>query len=382
MNTHEALGRLVVRGYRSIREIDLELTTGVTVLIGANGSGKSNLVGALELISRIWDDSFQEHVTARGGMSGLLFEGETGPAPGALIEIHSSPDAEDCVNGYRVELRPTDDDAALLTESMLFHDRRAYERPYVRHLGTGRSSRARRVAEVSDDPKEVAFARHITPLLAGCRVYHFDDVGPSAPVKGWSTVGDDVALRSDAENIAAYLLRIRQDHPLHYRRIVAAIRHVTPFFDDFVLVPSPGERVRLRWRQRGLDRTFMAREASDGTLRFLCLATLLLGPDRPATIILDEPELGLHPAAIALLAEMVHDAGRDGHRVILATQSVPLLSQFHLDEIAVLNRVDGATTVNRPDAERLTGFLEEYSVGEIWEMNLLGGRPARREGRR
>ena len=173
---------------------------------------------------------------------------------------------------------------------------------------------------------------------------------------------------------------MRNDHPRHYQRIVSAVRHVTPFFDDFVLVPDPSERIRLRWKQRGLDRTFLAHEASDGTLRFICLATLLLGPDLPATVVLDEPELGLHPAAIGLLAEMTHIAGRNGHKVILATQSVPLLSHFALEEVVVLERVDGATQATRPDRAALEGFLEDYSTGSLWEMNLLGGRPAR-EGR-
>ncbi|BDA64254.1 AAA family ATPase [Actinomyces capricornis] len=378
-----ALGRLVVTGLKSMRSVALEPTTGVTVLIGANGAGKSNLVGALELISRIWDDSFQEYVAAQGGMSALVFEDSSGTAELTRIEVYSSPDAEDCLGGYRVDLRADDDDAAVLSESMLFHNRRRYpDRPYDKQLGSSRSSRARRIAEESTDPKLVAFANHITPLLAGCRVFHFDDVSPNAPVKGWSTVGDDVSLRMDAENIAAYLLRVRQEHPRHYQRIVSAIRHVTPFFDDFVLVPNQAGRIRLRWRQRGLDRTFLAREASDGTLRFMCLATLLLGPDLPATVVLDEPELGLHPSAIALLAEMARMAGDRGHRVILATQSVPLLSHFSLEEVAVLDRADGATTVIRPDSKQLSGFLEEFSVGTMWEMNLLGGRPSHSEGDR
>ena len=199
-------------------------------------------------------------------------------------------------------------------------------------------------------------------------------------MKGWSTVGDDLALRSDAENIAAYLHRVSREHPGHYKRIVAAIRRVTPFFDDFVLRPDPSERIRLRWKQRGLDRTFLAREASDGTLRFICLAALLLGPDLPATVVLDEPELGLHPAAIDLLAEMARVAGRNGHRGLLATQSVPLVSHFDLGEIVVLDRVDGATEASRPDEAFLAAFLENYSTGNLWEMNLLGGRPAK-EGR-
>lgn len=378
--TDAALGRLVITGLRSMRSVELEPRTGVTVLIGANGAGKSNLVGALELVSRIWDDSFQEYVTSLGGMSALIFEDESGPAPLTRIEVYSSPNEEDCLGGYRVDLRADDDDAVVLSESMLFHNRRLYpDRPYDQRLGSSHSSRARRIAQESSDPKLIAFAGHIAPLLEGCRVFHFDDVSPNAPVKGWSTVDDDVALRLNAENIAAYLLRVRQDHPQHYQRIVSAIRHVTPFFDDFVLVPNRAGRIRLRWRQRGLDRTFLAREASDGTLRFMCLATLLLGPDLPATVVLDEPELGLHPSAIGLLAEMARSAGDNGHRVILATQSVPLLSHFSLEEVAVLDRVDGATALTRPDSEQLAGFLEEFSVGTMWEMNLLGGRPSHAE---
>lgn len=374
------LRRLVVEGFRSISHVELELTTDVTVLIGANGSGKSNLVSALELVARIWDDSFQNYLLRRGGLDDLLLEDLEGRADQVLIELISDFDEMNHCNGYRVTLCPdigSEDGQAELHEHLLFQDSPARSRPYDEDLGTGTHSRLRQISQWAETSRRLRnFATYVRPLLEGCRVFHFDDVSADAPVKGWSSVGDDVMLRSDAGNIAAYLLRVRDEHPEHYRRIVAAVQQVTPFFDDFVLVPSSSERIRLRWRQRGLDRTFMAREASDGTLRFICLATLLLGPDLPETVVLDEPELGLHPAAIGLLMEMARVAGRNGHRIILATQSVPLLSHCDLDEIAVLDRVDGVTTVSRPDAEELAGFLEEYSAGTLWEMNLLGGRPS------
>ena len=374
------LGRLVVEGFRSIRRVELDLTTDVTVLIGANGSGKSNLVSALELVSRIWDDSFQEYLRRRGGVDNLLFEDDEGAAEHVLVEMMSEFDEQDHRNGYRVRLSSDDwneSGRAELHEWLLFQAGRNRNRPYDENLGFGSHSRVPRIAQADEPGKLRSFAAYVRPILEGCRVFHFDDVSSNAPVKGRSTVGDDITLRSDAENIAAYLLRVRDEHLEHYRRIVSAIRHVTPFFDDFVLVPDASGRIRLRWRQRGLDRTFLAHEASDGTLRFICLATLLLGPDLPATVVLDEPELGLHPAAIGLLAEMVHIAGRNGHKVILATQSVPLVSHFDLSEIVVLDRVDGATTANRPDAKELAAFLDDYSTGTLWEMNLLGGRPAR-----
>lgn len=374
-----ALGHLVVEGLGSIRRVELDLSTDVTVFIGANGSGKSNLVSALELVSRIWDDSFQEYLRKRGGVSNLFFEGDEGASEQISVEMCSEFNDDDQRNGYRAILRSNDwddSDSAELHEWLLFQVGRDRERPFSEDLGFGSRSRVPRIAQSTQSMRLHNFATYVRPILEGCRVFHFDDVSENAPVKSRSTVGDDVYLRSDAENIAAYLLKVRNDHPEHYQRIVSAVRHVTPFFDDFVLVPDPSERIRLRWRQRGLDRTFLAHEASDGTLRFICLATLLLGPDLPATVVLDEPELGLHPAAIGLLAEMTHIAGRNGHKVILATQSVPLLSHFALEEVVVLERVDGATQATRPDRAALEGFLEDYSTGSLWEMNLLGGRPA------
>ena len=369
-----------MEGFRSIRRVDLDLTTDVTVLIGANGSGKSNLVSALELVSRIWDDSFQEYLRRRGGVDNLLFEDDEGTAERILIEMMSEFEEGHCRNGSRVTLREDDWDESgqsQLHEWLLFQAGRNRDKPYDENLGSGTRSRVPRFAQPEASGRLHNFAAYVRPILEGCRVFHFDDVSSNAPVKGRSTVGDDITLRSDAENIAAYLLRVRDEHPQHYRRIVSAIRRVTPFFDDFVLVPNAAERIRLRWKQRGLDRTFMAHEASDGTLRFICLATLLLGPDLPATVVLDEPGLGLHPAAIGLLAEMAHVAGRNGHRVILATQSVPLLSHFDLDAIVMLDRDNGATVASRSDQEELEAFLDDYSTGTLWEMNLLGGRPAR-----
>lgn len=373
------LEHLVVEGLGPIRRVELDLTTDITVLIGANGSGKSNLVNALELVARIWDDSFQDYLYRRGGISNILFEDGEGRAEHILIELLPGFNEDDRRSGYGVILAPDllgDSDRARIQEQRLFQTgsgRSDIQRSIFRH---GLRSSVRQIA---DSEEARRYVENLTPVLEGCRVFHFDDVSGDAPAKGWSTVGDDLSLRSDAENIAAYLLRVRGDHSRHYQRIVAAVRAAAPFFDDFVLEPSSNERIRLRWRQRGLDRTFLAREASDGMLRFICLATLLLGPDRPATIILDEPELGLHPAAIHLLAEMVRIAGRNGHKVILATQSVSLVSHFELSEIVIVDRVDGATAVHRPDEDLLKAFLDDYSTGTPWEMNLLGGRPSHTE---
>lgn len=215
------LEHLLVEGLGSIRHLELELTSDVTVLIGVNGSGKTNLVSALELVSRIWDDSFQEYLRRRGGISNLLFEDEEDRAERIRIELMSGFDEDDRRNGYRVALQ-TDDVSgsgrAELHEWLLFQAGRHRRRPYDEYLGFGTQSRVRRIAESEISGKLRNFAAYVRPVLEGCRVFHFDDVSHNAPVKGRSIVGDDLSLRSDAENIAAYLHRVQREHPEHYRR--------------------------------------------------------------------------------------------------------------------------------------------------------------------
>jgi predicted ATPase len=211
-------------------------------------------------------------------------------------------------------------------------------------------------------------------------VFHFHDTSVRSPIKQLVPTADNIALRNDGGNLAAVLLDLAESgdgaKQVAYRRIIASIRAVAPFFRDFVLRPEGQDRVRLRWRQVDADTVSSADQMSDGTLRFICLVTLLLQPELPAVVVLDEPELGLHPFAIVQLADLLGQAARRS-QVAFATQSVTLLGQFRLDQVIVVERQDGASVFRRPDAAALTEWLTKYSVGELWEKNLLGGRPTR-----
>ena len=207
-------------------------------------------------------------------------------------------------------------------------------------------------------------------------VYHFHDTSATAKIKFPGDIEDNVELRDDASNLAAFLYLLRERHPAHYQKIVRSIQLVAPFFDNFDLKPSRlnPEKIRLEWREKGSDAYFNAHALSDGTLRFMCLATLLQMPDPPATILIDEPELGLHPYAITLLAALLRSAATHT-QVIVSTQSVTLVNQFKPDDLVVVERQDNQSVFRRPDAQALAEWLEDYSVGELWEKNLLGGRP-------
>lgn len=351
------LESIEIEGFTSIRSATVRLGQ-LNVLVGANGAGKSNFVHAFDLLGRIVANDLSFFVGLNGGAAALLHSATGG-------------------SGMRLRLdMPPDDYQAVLVPAA--NDDLIFERETVSSRTIGRGNRETRLNAAAEETGPTSAAGRALRLLAGCRVYHFHDTSRSAPVKQFVPTADNIALRNDAGNLAAFLLAMSssEDKPgwTAYRRIVGAIRQVAPFFRDFVLQPEQADRIRIRWRQTDSDAVFSADQMSDGTLRFVCLATLLLQPDLPALVVLDEPELGLHPYAIVQLAQLLRQAATRS-QVLLATQSVTLMNQFGVEDLIVVERVDGASAFSRPDADKLTGWLAEYSLGELWEKNLIGGRP-------
>ncbi len=210
--------------------------------------------------------------------------------------------------------------------------------------------------------------------------YHIHDTSDSAGIKQRHGINDNAYLRSDARNLAAFLYLLKEQHPTHYQRIVKTIRLVAPFFGDFLLRPQPDnkDQIELEWVENGADIPFKAHHLSDGTLRFICLATVLMQPQdlQPETILIDEPELGLHPFAIKLLASILRATSKK-RQVIVSTQSPDLLNEFEAEDVIVADRGQGWTDLRRLEPSALASWLEEYSLGELWQKNILGGRPSR-----
>jgi predicted ATPase len=359
--------RVVIEGYASISAADVEIGD-VTVLVGANGAGKSNFISALDLLGRIVDERLSYEVGLRGGASALLHVGED-HSEQIRLRIDADADSSEFANAYEAVLvLAANDQLIFARETTSLHSVSHHPTPHGDSLvSAGRSES--RLSETS-----TPVSRYVRDILRGCRVYHFQDTSRDAPVKKTGYVSDNDYLKSDASNLAAFLLRMRRTDSKVYRRIVTAVKLNAPFFRDFHLVEEESGRIRLRWTQTNTDVIFPVEALSDGTLRYICLATLLLQPVPPALIALDEPELGLHPFAIHQLAELVRSAAVRS-QIILATQSVTLLNQFSLEDLVVVNRVKGDSVFERPDGERLRAWLDDYSLGELWEKNVLGGRP-------
>ena len=364
----ETVRSIEIEGHTSIRDAVVALGR-MNVLVGANGAGKSNFVRAMELLGRIVDGELGLFVASSGGADMLL--NRSGGARQIRLKL-SAPS-----NTYEAVLMPTLDDRLYFASETGALLGSGYPEPWVVPMGGGHSE-TQLHAEAAKAGRRGAVAAHIIETLAGCRVYHFHDTSSTSPIKSAGPTADNLWLHGDGRNVAATLARLRDsDHRADaaaYRRISGAVRLVAPFFREFVLKAERSDRIRLRWRDADSDTVFSAHQMSDGTLRFVCLATLLLQPSLPALLAVDEPELGLHPYAITQLAGLLRQAAVRS-QVLIATQSVTLINEFALEDIIVVERQHGGSTFSRPDPERLSAWLDDYSLGEIWQMNLIGGRP-------
>ena len=366
--TMPAVDSIRIRGFKSIRDLEVDLRP-VNVLIGANGSGKSNFIGAFSFLREIRSGRLQSYVTRAGGADRVLYFGSRRTTN---LSVHVF--FKDKVNEYEINLAPTADDLLSPNDTVSFLNKElGYERPYSWHL-TGRYGEAG--ISVSED----VIAQHVRRRLDGWRLYHLHDTGFHSPMKKTGDVDDNRFLREDGSNLAAFLYLLSQKHESSYRLIRRTVQLAAPFFDDFIVLPQKlnPDKIRLEWKHTGSDTYFDSSSLSDGTLRFMALATLLLQPVdlRPSVILLDEPELGLHPYAIAVLASLMQKASVDT-QIIVATQSPILLDYFEPEDVLVADRVNGETKLTRLNSEELSTWLEDYSLGQLWEKNWFGGRPVK-----
>lgn len=357
----KTLSHLTIKGYKSIQNCEMELKN-INILIGANGAGKSNFIGFFRFINQILDEKLQITVGSAGGADALLHFGrkETEVLEGGLRFGN---------NGYDFKLQATENNRMIFQKENLWWNMKGEFHPCYGHDETDFKERGRhgQVWEYS------------IPIIRNWRVYHFHDTSSSAKVKQIHNIHDNEYLREDARNLAAFLFRIKKEYEWHYKQIIKIIRLVAPFFGDFHLRPTPNnkDKIQLEWTEKNHDEPFTANVLSDGTLRFICLVTALLQPEdlaKPATILIDEPELGLHPYAINVLAGLIRSVSHD-NQIIISTQSVELINLFTVDDIIVVDKHHGASTFKRPNCETLQAWLDDYSLGELWNKNLLGGRP-------
>ena len=376
------LNKIELAGFKSIYEMKLELRP-LNVLIGANGAGKSNFISFFKLLNYIMSGYLQGYVGESGGADSLLYYGSkcTPQLSGTLYFTTNTGE-----NVYHLRLVSAAQDTLLFADEAISFTPKGYLVNSPVSLGAGHKetllSEKINESRVNVKSTKINFktAKVIKNIMDRWRVYHFHDTSPQVKIKKTGYIEDCNYLRHDAGNLAVFLYMLKQTKEQYYRRIVSTIRLMAPFFDDFELVPSKYNQnyILLNWKESGShpDLIFGPHQLSDGTLRMMALVTLLLQPELPNLIIIDEPELGLHPYAITVLASLLRSVSAKT-QIIVSTQSVTLIDQLKLDDLIVVDLKDNQSVFKRLSKQEFEVWLEEYSPGELWEKNVLGGRPSR-----
>ncbi len=367
------LKEITLGGYKSIHPDGQRVEFGdITVLLGANGSGKSNLVSFFKMLNVITNKGLQTYIEKQGSTDALLYYGAKKTDK---IEFSVALESERTSTCYKAKLVHGMPDRLFFAGERITFQESGVKQPQEFFIEDGK-----REAGLPDDknPK----SRALFCALAGIRAYHFHDTSDTAKIKGNGYIDDCRFLHSDAGNLAAFLRVMKNDsaQQRYYERIIRHIRKVMTQFKEFDLESLPGNDnyTRLNWYDTASDYLFGAHQISDGSLRFMALSALLLQPPvmLPSVIVLDEPELGLHPVAIAELAGMIKTASAHC-QVVVATQSTRLVDEFHASELVVVewDENNHGTVFKRLNEEDLADWLARYSLSELWEKNVLGGRP-------
>ena len=357
------ISNIKIENYKSIRELDFEMKP-INILIGANGVGKSNFIGFFKFLKKLHDQKLQLHVAEEGGSDNILhFGSKTSEYLKGVIKFDNR-------NGYQFKLRPSKDNKFYFEYEASGFNKEFYGKKDWFSGVWGEGNTEGILIEKKD-----RVSIYVSEYMNSLQVFHFHDTSKTSKMRKPAQVNDNSYLREDASNLPAYLYWMQEKHPANFKKIERIVKSVAPFFEKFNLQPDRlnPDMIRLEWQEKGSN-YFNAMHLSDGTLRFIALATLLLQPEAPQVIIIDEPELGLHPFAINKLAGLIQKASANS-QVIISTQSVNLVDNFVPEDIITVDREDRQSVFNRLKSEELKEWLSEYNISDLWNKNVIGGRP-------
>ena len=349
------LSRVIIDGYKSIQHTDVELRP-INILIGSNGVGKTNFISFFKLINIIYEQRLHNY-TMQNSAERLFHYGlkQTSELKGYLA-------FED--NAYEVRLQARDNGSLFIAEERSYYQSSSFNVSNIDESQIKNSSTYR--------------DRWLRDYLQSYKIFHFHDTSKGAPLRSSANINDNRYLKTDGSNLPAFLFMLQEKYPKTLRRIELTIRSVMPYFGNFSLAPSllDESQINLQWSDiENNEKYFDANDLSDGSIRFIALATLLLQPTLPKVIIIDEPELGLHPTAIVKLAGMIKSVASRGCQIIVSTQSVNLINNFDAEDIITVDRKDKQSTFNRLNSETLQSWLADYSLGELWTKSVINGQP-------
>jgi len=354
------LQNIKIEGFKSIKKLDLKLSP-INILIGSNGVGKSNFISFFKLVNNIYEQRL-ELFSLKSGIDNLLYYGRKNTSS-IFGELNFGN------NAYSFILDSTDDGTLFIQrEDSILPNTTQFKKNYFDiNLKESRIKEKNRTRD-----------NYLSEQLESYKIYHFHDTSLSAPLRSKANTNDNRSLKENGGNIAAFLYFLQEKYPLNFKRIEKTIQSVVPFFEKFNLEPAflDEDKILLEWSEKEHPETyFNANHLSDGSLRFIALVTLLMQPNLPKVILIDEPELGLHPTAINKLAGLIKSASEKDCQIIVSTQSVTLLNNFEAEDIITVDKEENQSVFRRLDSNSLNNWLEDYSIGELWTKSIIKGQP-------
>ncbi len=340
-----------INGYKSIKKAEIELFP-INILIGANGSGKSNFISFFEFLDAIYNQKLKEFIALKGAEK-ILYNG---------IKITDNIKVkivfEKNKSAYSFHIKKGDDNFVFIEETLQLR---------------GKSKKISTYNTETNIYHHQDILKYLKSNFTSLKKYHFHDTGKNSPFTEMCHKDNDAYfLYETGKNLSAFLYRIQRENQIVYSRIIKTIQSIAPFFSDFFFQPNSEGLMRLQWQNKFSSTVYGANDLSDGTLRFIALTVLFMQPDLPySLIIIDEPELGLHPFAIAKLAGFIKSAAKKGRQIIIATQSTDLISYFDPEDIITVNQKIGESRFKRLKKENLSAWLEDYTLGELWQRNII-----------
>lgn len=352
---------ITIKGYKSFKNISVPLRP-INILIGSNGAGKSNFLSLFELLGNAYEGHLARSVAQSGGVDKLLHQGRK-ITDRIYIEVKEGK------NAYRLALMESDGTLIVEKESLGYSS-------YPGHWTYNNIANYKPETALRDY-HGMTRGDYINSYISQIKKFHFHDTGKKSPFTGESNiVNDSYHLYSQGDNLAAFLYRIKKDYLVVYKRMIKVIQSVAPFFHDFFLMPNESGGIRLQWKDKFSEVIYGPNDLSDGTIRFIALTVLFMQPHLPKVIVIDEPELGLHPVAIEKLAGLIKIASNRGTQVIAATQNAELISNFQPEDILTVDQRDGQSMILRLEAEDLKEWLNDYTLGDLWKQRIMkGGQP-------
>ena len=379
---------LQVGGYRRLRQVELRLAP-LNVLIGANGVGKSSVLDVVDLLAASAEGSLENTISEAGGISSLLtLDGRTDslrlslqqPTTGSAQPLKYELDISREGVGYGIRREQlTQQQNLLLPDPFKFIDSKAghvfYHDPVGKSLIRPNWDYKATETALSQVPRMYQTPEKFRQLLASSSaLYHSLDVSFRAPVRLPQPLQPANTPGNDGSDLLPCLYTMRETNRDRWEAVEDALRVAFPTFERLDFPPAAAGRLTLAWKDKDFTQPIYPHQLSEGTLRFLWLATLLQSPGLPAVTLIDEPEVSLHPEMLRLLAGLLREASGRA-QLIVATHSDRFVRFLQPEELVVCDLAeDGGMLVRRASDLDLDGWLADYALDELWSMGRLGGR--------